>query len=48
MQVSLTEQNGKEYYLRSAANPQETLIQQKPGLNILPAVFSTGESDQLF
>jgi len=48
MHVSLIEQNGKEYYLCSAANPREMLIQKKLGLNILTAVFSAGESTQLF
>jgi transposase len=47
MQVSLIEQNDKEYYLRSAVQPLETLIQQKLGLNILPSVFADGDVSQL-
>ena len=47
MQVSLIEQDGKEYYLRSATHSLETLIQQKLGLNILPSVFAAAESTQL-
>ena len=47
MQVSLIEQDGKEYYLRSAAKPMEALIQQKLGLAILPAVFPVVDSPQL-
>jgi transposase len=47
MQVSLIEQNGKEYYLRSAAQPLEALIQQKLGLNILPSVFTASDASQL-
>ncbi len=39
MQLSLVEQDGKEYYIRSAQQEQEALIQQKMGLNTLPAVF---------
>jgi hypothetical protein len=47
MQVSLIEQDDKEYYLRSAVQPLETLIQQKLGLNILPSVFAPGDVSQL-
>jgi transposase len=47
MQVSLIEQDGKEYYLRSAAQPQEALIQQNLGLSILPAVFPSAAASQL-
>lgn len=47
MQVSLIEQDGKEYYLRSAAQPLEALIQQKLGLNMLPSVFNASEVSQL-
>jgi len=46
MQVSLIEQDGKEYYLRSAPQPQEALIQQKLGLPILPSVFPTAAVSQ--
>ena len=47
MQVSLIEQDGKEYYLRSAAQPMETLIQQKLGLAALPSVFTATDTAQL-
>ena len=39
MQVSLVEQEGKQYYLRSAAQDQENLLQQKLNLKILPSVM---------
>lgn len=47
MQVSLIEQDGKEYYLRSAAQPLETHIQQKLGLTVLPSVFTASDTPQL-
>jgi transposase len=46
MQVSLVEQEGKDFYLRSAQHDQETLIQQKLGLDILPSVFPVGALSQ--
>lgn len=46
MQVSLVEQDNKEYYLRSSPQDQEALIQQKLGLNILPSVFPVGALPQ--
>jgi transposase len=39
MQVSLVEQEGKQYYLRSAAQDQENLLQQKLNLKMLPSVM---------
>lgn len=39
MQVSLVEQDGKQYYLRSAQQENETQIQQKLNLHILPSIF---------
>lgn len=39
MQVSLVEQEGKQYYLRSAPQDQENLLQQKLNLKILPSVM---------
>jgi transposase len=47
MQVSLIEQDGKEYYLRSAAQSLETLIQQKLGLASLPSVFIATDIRQI-
>jgi|SRR5665213_511617 len=47
MQVSLIEQDGKEYYLRSATQPLEALIQQKLGLTLLPSVFPAAIMPQL-
>jgi transposase len=47
MQVSLIAQDGKEYYLRSAPQPQEVPLQQKLGLNPLPAIFPAAAVSQL-
>lgn len=46
MQVSLVEQKDKNYYLRSAAWDEETLLQQKLGLKSLPSVFNVESLQQ--
>lgn len=46
MQVSLVEQKAKNYYLRSAASDEETLLQQKLGLKSLPSVFNVESLQQ--
>lgn len=39
MQLSLIEQDGKEYFLRSAQSEKEVLLQKRLGLKTLPSIF---------
>ncbi|UKJ08689.1 IS1634 family transposase [Solitalea lacus] len=46
MQVSLVEQQDKNYFLRSAASEEETDFQQKLGLKSLPSVLNVASLNQ--